>query len=59
MIIISLHVAASCAAYAYYIKRGIWTLFHVRPCSCVAYVSDIKRGYSVICDEIAYKWKKG
>ena len=59
MIIISLYLVVSCAAYASDIKRGVWALSYVCACSCVVFASDIKRGCSIICDEIAYKCKKG
>lgn len=58
LIIISLYLVVSCAAYASDIKSGVRVLSYVRACSCVVFVSDIKRGCSVICDEIAYKCKK-
>ena len=59
LIIISLYLVVSCAAYASDIESGVRALSHVRTCSCVVFVSDIKRGCSIICDEIAYKCKKG
>ena len=58
MIIISLYLVVSCAAYASDIESGVWALSYVCACSCVVFVSDIRRGCSVICDEIAYKCKK-
>ena len=59
LIIISLYLVVSCAAYASNIESGVWALSYVCACSCVVFVSDIRRGCSVICDEIAYKCKKG
>ena len=59
LIIISLYLVVSCAAYASDIKSGVWALSYVCACSCVVFASDIKRGCSVICDEIAYKCKRG
>mgnify|MGYP001748687424 FL=1 len=59
MIIIPLYLVISCAAYASDIESGVWALSYVRTCSCVVFASDIKRGCFVICDEIAYKCKKG
>ena len=59
LIIISLYLVDSCAAYASDIESGVWALSYVRTCSCVVFASDIKRGCFVICDEIAYKCKKG
>ena len=59
LIIISLYLVVSCSAYASDIESGVWALSYVCACSCVVFVSDIRRGCSVICDEIAYKWKKG
>ena len=52
-------IIISCAAYASDIESGVWALSYVCACSCVVFVSDIRRGCSVICDEIAYKCKKG
>ena len=57
--IISLYLVVSCAAYASDIKSGVRALSYVCACSCVVFASDIKRGCFVICDEIAYKCKKG
>lgn len=59
LIIISLYLVVSCAAYASDIKSGVRVLTYVCACSRVVFVFDIKRGCSIICDEIAYKCKKG
>ena len=59
LIIISLYLVVSCAAYASDIKSGVRALSYVCACFCVVFVSDIKRGCSIIYDEIAYKCKKG
>ena len=59
MIIIPLYVVVSWGDFASNIESGVRALSHVRTCSCVVFASDIKRGCFVICDEIAYKCKKG
>ena len=59
LIIISLCLVVSCAAYVSDIESGVRALSYICACSCVVFVSDINRGCSVICDEIAYKCKKG
>ena len=59
LIIISLYLVVSCAAYASDIESGVRVLSYVCACSCVVFVFDIKRDCSIICDEIAYKCKKG
>ncbi len=59
LIIIHLYVVVSWGDFASNIESGVWALSYVCACSCVVFASDIKRGCSIICDEIAYKCKKG